>query len=347
MNEAEAAALALRLRDRLEKALEALEGALGWQPPLAYAAMWHAYQAVRADVPKVVAAAAAILQVQQALTLGDEEDAAADDDGAEGEAVKRAKRARTVRQWQERTRGCADAATLLGCLNSLLVIVNRSHQRAASAIALADRERYIALTRPAQAKPPKPPPKPKRVTPPPAAYTASAIYRHIPAPAPAAASQPLHETSGLPTNLRDSIIATALGQGGGAAPPAPPEADEDPSALLFGLSGAAPPEPAPAAPEPPPPPEPAPPPAPPPAAAPKPKPVRMTVLLETVGRTLQERGLDAESERVAGLGVEYREGRLSYAQAMQLITQLIGKDALVAAIRLLAKQSSEEAQAAS
>ena len=93
--------------------------------------------------------------------------------------------------------------------------------------------------------------------------------------------------------------------------------------------------------------EPAPPPAPPPAAAPKPKPVRMTVLLETVGRTLQERGLDAESERVAGLGVEYREGRLSYAQAMQLITQLIGKDALVAAIRLLAKQSSEEAQAAS
>jgi len=36
-----------------------------------------------------------------------------------------------------------------------------------------------------------------------------------------------------------------------------------------------------------------------------------------------------------------------YAQAMQLITQLIGKDALVAAIRLLAKQSSEEAQAAS
>ena len=118
---------------------------------------------------------------------------------------------------------------------------------------------------------------------------------------------------------------------------------------MFGLSGAAPPEPAPAAPEPPPPPEPraaAPPPAPP-AAPPKPKPVRMTVLLETVGRTLQERGLDAESERVAGLGVEYREGRLSYAQAMQLITQLIGKDALVAAIRLLAKQSSEEAQAAS
>ena len=44
---------------------------------------------------------------------------------------------------------------------------------------------------------------------------------------------------------------------------------------------------------------------------------------------------------------KYREGRLSYAQAMQLITQLIGKDALVAAIRLLAKQSSEEAQAAS
>ena len=73
----------------------------------------------------------------------------------------------------------------------------------------------------------------------------------------------------------------------------------------------------------------------------------LTVLLETVGRTLQERGLDAESERVAGLGVEYREGRLSYAQAMQLITQLIGKDALVAAIRLLAKQSSEEAQGAS
>ena len=36
-----------------------------------------------------------------------------------------------------------------------------------------------------------------------------------------------------------------------------------------------------------------------------------------------------------------------YAQAMQLITQLIGKDALVAAIRLLAKQSSEEAQGAS
>ena len=60
-------------------------------------------------------------------------------------------------------------------------------------------------------------------------------------------------------------------------------------------------------------------------------------LLEAMGRTLSQQGRDAESGQVAALGVEYREGRLGYAQAMQGLTQLIGKDALVAAVRLLAK----------
>ena len=234
------------------------------QPPLAYAAMWHAYQAVRADVPRV-AAAAAILQVQQALTLGDEEDAAADDDGAEGEAVKREARADGAAVAGVGTRGCADAATLLGCLNSLLVIVNRSHQRAASAIALADRERYIALTAARASEAAEAAAEAEAGNP-----AASGIYRqrHIPPYTSAGARrrQPAAARDEWPADesARQHHRHRARPRRRRGRLPAPPEADEDPSALLFGLSGAAPPEPAPAAPEPPPPPETrAPPPAPP------------------------------------------------------------------------------------
>ena len=56
-------------------------------------------------------------------------------------------------------------------------------------------------------------------------------------------------------------------------------------------------------------------------------------LLSKVGRSLEQKGRAGEARAVTILGAQYSEGRVGYAEAMQALAQLIGKDEIVAFVR--------------
>ena len=68
-------------------------------------------------------------------------------------------------------------------------------------------------------------------------------------------------------------------------------------------------------------------------ASPPKKPLRMSDLLAKVGRSLEQKGRAGEARAVTILGAQYSEGRVGYAEAMQALAQLIGKDEIVAFVR--------------
>ena len=59
----------------------------------------------------------------------------------------------------------------------------------------------------------------------------------------------------------------------------------------------------------------------------------MSDLLTKVGRSLEQKGRTGEARAVTILGAQYSEGRVGYAEAMQALAQLIGKDEIVAFVR--------------
>ena len=68
-------------------------------------------------------------------------------------------------------------------------------------------------------------------------------------------------------------------------------------------------------------------------ASPPKRPLKMSDLLTKVGRSLEQKGRAGEARAVTILGAQYSEGRVGYAEAMQALAQLIGKDEIVAFVR--------------
>ena len=68
-------------------------------------------------------------------------------------------------------------------------------------------------------------------------------------------------------------------------------------------------------------------------ASPPKRPLKMSDLLTKVGRSLEQKGRTGEARAVTILGAQYSEGRVGYAEAMQALAQLIGKDEIVAFVR--------------
>ena len=69
------------------------------------------------------------------------------------------------------------------------------------------------------------------------------------------------------------------------------------------------------------------------SASPPKRPLKMSDLLSKVGRSLEQKGRAGEARAVTILGAQYSEGRIGYAEAMQALAQLIGKDEIVAFVR--------------
>ena len=59
----------------------------------------------------------------------------------------------------------------------------------------------------------------------------------------------------------------------------------------------------------------------------------ITAASEEEAASLEQKGRAGEARAVTILGAQYSEGRVGYAEAMQALAQLIGKDEIVAFVR--------------